>query len=151
MLYYMVYHIWASIGCGNCDCTMIFLAWGPDKKPDLVLSQVLNNWVYFSLVWCGTAHSADCGEPIECWLCCESTELTLSILGGRAVVLNGVFVDTGVCVIAPLTKAPPPPPPPPLTVVEDANGNATPVVATPVPGEEHKICWQSNCNRNRRK
>lgn len=54
-------------------------------------------------------------------------------------MLNGVFVDTGVCVIAPLTKAPPPPPPP-LAVVEDANGNATPVVATPVPGEEHKIC-----------
>lgn len=45
-------------------------------------------------------------------------------------MLNGVFVDTGVCVIAPLTKAPP------LAVVEDANGNATPVVATPVPGEE---------------
>lgn len=119
------YHIWASMGCGSCDCTMIFLAWGPDKKPDLVLSQVLNNWVYFNFVWCGTAHSVDCGEPTECWLCCESTEPILSILGGRAVVLKGVFVDTGVCVITPLTNAL-------FAVVDDTNGNATDE-ATPVP------------------
>lgn len=74
----------------------------------------------------------DCGEPIECWLCCESIEPTLSILGGRAVVLNGVFVDTGVCVIAPLTSVP-------FAVVEDASGNVTDV-ATPVPNKKHYIC-----------
>lgn len=44
-------------------------------------------------------------------------------------MLNGVFVDTGVCVIAPLTSVP-------FVVVEDANGNATDVV-TPVPDKEH--------------
>lgn len=51
------------------------------------------------------------------------------MLGGRAVVLSGVFVDTGVCVIAPLTSA--------LFPVEHANGNAA---ATPVPDEGHEIC-----------
>lgn len=66
----------------------------------------------------------DCGEPTE------STEPILSILGGRAVVLKGVFVDTGVCVIAPLTNAP-------FAVVEDTNGNATDE-ATPVPENKTK-------------
>lgn len=47
-----------------------------------------------------------CGDPIEgieCWLCCESMEPTLSILGGLAVVLNGVLVETGVWITLPLT------------------------------------------------
>lgn len=57
-------------------------------------------------------------------------EPTLSILGGRAVVLKGVFVDTGVCVMAPLTNAP-------FVVVEDTNGNATDG-AIPVPVKENK-------------
>lgn len=40
-------------------------------------------------------------------------------------MLKGVFVDTGVCVMAPLTSVP-------FAVVEDTNGNAT-EGATPVP------------------
>lgn len=54
-------------------------------------------------------------------------EPTLSILGGRAVVLSGVFVDTGVCVMVPLTNVP-------FAAVDVANGNATDV-AIPVPGK----------------
>lgn len=113
-----MYHICANTCWGNCDCTIIFLAWGPERNPDRVLSQVLNSWVYFNFVWWGTAHSTDCGEPTECWLCCESTEPTLSILGGRAIVLNGVLVDTGVWAITPFTNVP-------LVVVADTRGKPT--------------------------
>lgn len=65
-------------------------------------------------------------------------EPTLSILGGRAVVLKGVFVDTGVCVIVPLTNVP-------FVVVEDANGNVT-EAATPVPQEKKKYIFFDNIN-----
>lgn len=54
-------------------------------------------------------------------------EPTLSMLGGRAVVLSGVFVDTGVCVMVPLTNVP--------FAAVVANGNGTDV-AIPVPGKE---------------
>lgn len=123
-----MYHIRANIDWGNCDCTIMFLAWGPDKNPDLVLSQVLNNWVYFNFVWWGTAHSIDCGDPTECWLCWESTEPTLSILGGLAVVLNGVHVDTGVWTVVPFIGGTP-------LAVDDTNGRPTTgdVDTTPVP------------------
>lgn len=52
------------------------------------------------------------------------------MLGGRAVVLRGVFVDTGVCVTAPFTN-------PSFAVVEDTNGNATDE-ATPVPRDQKR-------------
>lgn len=56
-------------------------------------------------------------------------EPTLSMLGGRAVVLKGVFVvDTGVCVIVPLTNVP-------FAVVEHTSGNTTDEV-TSLPKEK---------------
>lgn len=47
-------------------------------------------------------------------------------------MLKGVFVDTGVCVIAPLTNAA-------FAFVEDTNGNATDG-ATPVPERKKLYC-----------